>query len=547
MNAKMNGVRGAEIPPYRRLWAKTYREKMAQKGTNRRYHPLLNHMLDVAAVAERVWDECFAPCMRNRIEGFLGSDARSLLVFLAGAHDIGKASPGFQKRDSDLCKDSGLPFSLNDQSRPHGHISAHILNKALKSCAASATFAQIAGGHHGVFPRAAELCMGADSLGNKDWNAARDSLLQEFAQTIGFNLSQPTKTLNEPEDPALVPILAGFISVVDWIGSNQEFFPCIADYGSLSQISASDYWKQAKEKAHKALEQLGWVPAVEFGQKKSFGDVFKGYTPNEIQSVAVSLVERQNSPYFMIVEAPMGQGKTEAALYGADMAMCRGFARGMYIAMPTQATGNAMFKRVVDDYLKDRGHKGKLNVQLVHGDALLAAAQAASVLAGEIAEFNPQSIEEHDDTEESVSDKGDVEAQSWFTAKKRPLLAPFGIGTIDQSLLSVLQTKHWFVRLFGLAGKVVIFDEVHAYDAYMSTILERLLHWLAEVGCTVILLSATLPDAKRKGLAQAYSGCEDRAEQAQGFDTVHESGQVAEVTSEPVLNPNEFDGNEWHL
>ena len=165
--------------------------------------------------------------------------------------------------------------------------------------------------------------------------------------------------------------------------------------------------------------------------------------------------------------------------------------------MPTQATGNAMFGRVLNDYLKRRGHQGKLNLQLVHGDALLA--QTAEVSEGEIPEFNP----------EDIGDEGDVEAQSWFTAKKRPLLAPFGVGTIDQSLLSVLQTKHWFVRLFGLAGKVVIFDEVHAYDAYMSTILERLLHWLAEVDCTVILLSATLPEAKRRALAKAYSGRDD--------------------------------------
>ena len=151
----------------------------------------------------------------------------------------------------------------------------------------------------------------------------------------------------------------------------------------------------------------------------------------------------------------------------------------------------------MNDYLKHRGHQGKLNLQLVHGDALLA--QMAEVKEGEISDFKPNSI----------GDEGDVEAQSWFTAKRRPLLAPFGVGTIDQSLLSVLQTKHWFVRLFGLAGKVVIFDEVHAYDAYMSTILERLLHWLAEVDCTVILLSATLPEAKRKTLTKAYSGRND--------------------------------------
>jgi len=197
----------------------------------------------------------------------------------------------------------------------------------------------------------------------------------------------------------------------------------------------------------------------------------------------------------MIVEAPMGEGKTEAALYAADLAMCRGFARGLYVAMPTQATGNAMYKRVLSDYLRKRGHRGKLNLQLVHSDALLAR-MAAEVKEGEIPEYVP----------ESISEQADVDVQGWFTAKKRPLLAPFGVGTIDQSLLSVLQTKHWFVRLFGLAGKVVVFDEVHAYDAYMSTILERLLRWLAELGCTVILLSATLPEAKRAALAQAYSG-----------------------------------------
>jgi CRISPR-associated endonuclease/helicase Cas3 len=172
----------------------------------------------------------------------------------------------------------------------------------------------------------------------------------------------------------------------------------------------------------------------------------------------------------------------------------------MYVAMPTQATGNAMFRRVLDDYLKQRGHKGKLNLQLVHGNALLA--QMADVQEGEIPVFEPMDIN-------SSEEGSDTEAQSWFMAKKRPLLAPFGVGTIDQSLLSVLQTRHWFVRLFGLAGKVVIFDEVHAYDAYMSTILERLLRWLAEMDCTVILLSATLPEAKRKSLAGAYSGRDD--------------------------------------
>jgi CRISPR-associated endonuclease/helicase Cas3 len=452
-------------------------------------------MFDVAAVAGFVWDHCLGQGSRKRLECSLGSDARTEIVFLAGAHDLGKASPGFQKKVVNLSQNSGCPFPKNVQERPHGFISAHVLNEVLGR--ASVVLAQIAGGHHGVFPRSAELQMGRDTLGDNCWSMARHNLIEEFARTVKFDLKQAAEATSEIDDPAVFPILGGLISVVDWVGSNQDFFPCAAECGTPPGSSAAEYWMHAQAQAGKALEMLGWLPSVAFAAEAGFDTIFSGFVPNALQTASMALASRQTSPYLMIIEGPMGQGKTEAALYAADLAMCRGFARGMYIAMPTQATGNAMFRRVLDGYLKKRGHRGKLNLQLVHGDALLA--RAKEVKKGEIREFNPK----------SVADEGDVEAQSWFTAKKRPLLAPFGVGTIDQSLLSVLQTRHWFVRLFGLAGKVVIFDEVHAYDAYMSSILERLLDWLAEVDCTVILLSATLPEAKRKALAKAYSGRDD--------------------------------------
>jgi CRISPR-associated endonuclease/helicase Cas3 len=489
---------GSQISQWPQLWAKTSEKRTNQSRAHCHYHPLLYHMLDVAAVAGLVWDHCLGPAFRKRLECSLGSDARTQIVFLAGAHDLGKASPGFQGRVQELqelAQKSGLQFSRNDQARPHGFISAHILSKVLGP--ASAVLAQIAGGHHGVFPRSAELRMGRDTLGGNGWNTARQELIEEFAKTVNFDLKQATRAANEITDPAAVPILAGFISVVDWIGSNQDFFPCVAEAGTLIGMSVAEYWPYAQRQGRQALETLGWLPAVTFAAEARFDAVFDGFVPNALQTAAIDLASKQTSPHLMIIEGPMGQGKTEAALYAADMAMCRGFAGGMYIAMPTQATGNAMFKRVLEDYLRKRGHHGRLNLQLVHGDALVV--KKDEVKEGTIPEFNP----------ESIADQAHVEAQAWFTAKKRPLLAPFGVGTIDQSLLSVLQTKHWFVRLFGLAGKVVIFDEVHAYDAYMSTILERLLHWLAEVDCTVVLLSATLPDSKRKALAKAYSGRED--------------------------------------
>lgn len=480
-------------PHLHSLWAKTSQDK----GNG--YHPLLCHILDIAAVAGFVWEHHLADKFRKRLEcALLAKDVRSLIIFLAGAHDIGKASPGFQKRVLRISEYSGFPYSNNDRDYPHSFISTYVLNEILGSCKTSVLLGQIAGGHHGVFPRSSNLQMGRDILGNNTWKVVRQEMVKQFADIIGFGPIQRSESNEEIVDPFIVPVLAGFISVVDWIGSNQDFFPCVAKCGQAPEINPAKYWQEAQDKAKRALDKLGWLPTVTFSKETFFEQVFAGLIANTLQSAAIELTSKQNEPYLMIIEAPMGEGKTEAALYAADLAMSRGFARGMYIAMPTQATGNAMFKRVLEDYLRKRGHKGKLNLQLVHGDALLA--QMVDVQEGEVPVFKPESISE---------DEADVEVQSWFTAKKRPLLAPFGVGTIDQSLLSVLQTKHWFVRLFGLAGKVVIFDEVHAYDAYMSTIFERLLHWLSELDCTVILLSATLPEVKCKALAKAYSGRDD--------------------------------------
>ncbi|MBN2054919.1 CRISPR-associated helicase Cas3' [bacterium] len=481
------------------LWGKTNDYRRISDRKEARYHPLLFHMLDVAAVAGLVWDHCLSSPLIERIARSLGPCARYLLVFLAGAHDIGKASPAFQYQRPDLARFLTLRFSKNDQKRPHGYISAKVLTESIGNESASCLLAQITGGHHGLFPRSIDLALSISTLGNQMWRDLRQDILVQLANIIGYQLDKEQAVIGDIQDPSMVPILAGLISIVDWIGSSQDFFPCEMKIGHPVSLKASEYWFLAQDRAREALHRLGWLPAVSFAREADFSHIFRGYNPNALQKATISLAKRQSEPYLMIIEAPMGQGKTEAALYAADLAMCRGLARGLYVALPTQATGNAMYERVRNEYLKTRGHRGKLNLQLVHGDALLAL--HASPREGELAEFAPSNIDE----------AGDVEAQTWFAARKRPLLAPFGVGTIDQSLLSVLQTRHWFVRMFGLAQKVLIFDEVHAYDAYMTTILERLLHWLSELDTTVILLSATLPEERRRALTSAYSGCADAA------------------------------------
>src|ERR1039457_5880321 len=88
--------------------------------------------------------------------------------------------------------------------------------------------------------------------------------------------------------------------------------------------------------------------------------------------------------------------------------------------------------------------------------------------------------------------------RDWFSSAKRALIAPFGVGTIDQALLGVVAAKHFFVRHFSLAGKVVILAEIHSYDLYTGTLIDKLITTLEGLGCTVIVLSATLT-GKRRG------------------------------------------------
>ena len=186
----------------------------------------------------------------------------------------------------------------------------------------------------------------------------------------------------------------------------------------------------------------------------------------------------------------MGEGKTEAALYLAEHWRRKGNG-GAYVALPTMATSNGMFPRLKN--FLEKTIVGWTQLHLVHGQAILNEQYQDLLQNGQV----------YDDD----GHPGAVIAGAWFAAqKKQAILAPYGIGTIDQALLSVLQTKHFFLRLFGLAGKTVILDEVHAYDAYMTTLMELLLKWLGALGSPVVLLSATLPAERRTALLRAYAG-----------------------------------------
>ncbi|MFO7959071.1 MAG: CRISPR-associated helicase Cas3' [Candidatus Brocadiia bacterium] len=473
------------------LWAKTDESKPP------RTHPLLFHMLDTANVCLALWRESLHEQLKNRLTAGLSleqSRAARWLAFFAGLHDIGKATPPFQVKLPPARKAlerQGFEFPRNSSTLRHNVVSAKVLEEAL-CCAGgrpcltkedAMLVAQALGGHHGVFPTARKvLDVDHRQLGGDHWRDVREALIARLAKEVGVaDGSTPDLDTRETSFPILLAALA---CLSDWIASDQDSFPCVG-----SAVPMEQYTDDSRDRADAALNRLGWTGWEPSGKAVSFADLF-GEQPWPVQEFVEGKAEEwADKPGLVLIEAPTGGGKTEAAFLLADRWNGRLGQQGIYFALPTQATSNQMFRRA-RSFLADCYPSDVVNLHLLHGQAALMPdyhqLRAASV--------------------DGESDDAAVVARRWFCRPKRGLLAPFGVGTVDQSLLSVLQTRHYFLRLYGLACKTLIIDEVHAYDTYMSTLLDRLLAWCAAMGTSVILLSATLPAARRRQLVASFTG-----------------------------------------
>jgi CRISPR-associated endonuclease/helicase Cas3 len=483
------------------LWGKLGSEK------GDRMHPLLLHCLDTGQVAACIWRDVLTPACREWLAACFGTSAEAMcswLGFWASLHDIGKATPAFQsvargRADDVFRRLTQLELSFPPLARRHRHdvLGRSVLARQVRQGLLPTgtpeelqrLLSTVTTGHHGLFATPGQDHGLARHTGNGDkaWQAQQDALTCELAsywRPDGFG-----SLVAPPVDrQAALMVLAGLISVADWIASDPANFPPAG-----SDPDVSSYLSGLPVRAVDALHRSGWLPPPpEVREAWSFHDLC-GVEPNAMQLVATKAAVGLTRPGLVLIEAPMGLGKTEAAFAILADLLGRFGHRGAYIALPTQATSNQMFDRF-GEFLTRAMPSGDVRARLLHGMAMLRFGGGGT---------EPRQVASDDNTPGSAHDTA---AEEWFASSKRGLLAPFGVGTVDQGLLSVLQTRHHFVRLFGLAGKVVVLDEVHAYDTYTSELLQHLLRWLARLNCSVVLLSATLPRSKRNELLAAYCG-----------------------------------------
>lgn len=483
---------------------------------------LLSHLLDTAAVAGLMWDGYLSPSLRDALDQLAGGDGRRFFMWACGIHDCGKATPAFQAVDdvgAARVRAAGLTWrssALRNRRWRHdkagGKVLRDVLGGVWEAEAVEWVWPLVAG-HHGSFPSSAVF--GRRSLSRlvehqgrgAPWRAVQAAVVEVFTQCLGYQSVADVQPVQVPTK-AVQLSLSGLIVMADWVASDSREgrFPGI---DRLEDVSM----RGARERAERAWSQLklrgGWdrlpEPPARDLVRARFGDVARAS-----QQQLVDVVRGMPGPGLVFVEAPMGEGKTKAALAAAEVLASRFGAGGVYVGMPTQATCDPMFS-TVREWVSQFGAGLPDDVALLHGKKM----------------FNPQWREMWQPSgngepdlygtvgEDGVDEygmgpgccggaAGDDGPSSWYLGRHRGLLSPFVVGTIDQLLFAAARTKHVMLRFAGLAGKVVILDEVHAADVYMRQFLFEGLRWLGQAGVPVLLLSATLPPAQRRALAGAY-------------------------------------------
>lgn len=443
----------------------------AADGSPREY-PLVCHLCDTAAAALVLWEDHTAPGVREWVANELDMtphEAGRFIAYLAGLHDIGKTTPGFQCQDStdknsvdtirhEIASYLAVPTLIEHPEKPASFISgiAHRIGEIL-------------GGHHGVFPpvdRRTRKPLHVPELGGPEWDTARRTIHTELRAHL--NPTLPT-CLPQPVAAALT----GLVIVADWIVSDARW---ILESQWDAPIGIAARWEHTLNATRARVHQLGLAHPTPgpLDLARILGGPNR--SPNPLQQ---SIIDdfHPTGPGLLTIATPTGSGKTETAWIAAHKLATATDRYGTLMCLPTQATTNSMWARTS------------------------ATVDNTVTLAHSMAVFH--SPYRHYSTH-------DPDALRWLNGRKRPMLSAHAVVTIDQLLAAGLTAKHNMVRQWALTGKVVIVDEVHACDIYMLTVLARVLEWLGRLGVPVVLLSATLPGHVSRQLTAAYltgAGC----------------------------------------
>lgn len=458
------------------------------------WHPLVDHLADVAAVFEVL---CSCRSIRRSLEAAAERALEirdiSRLTVLAFLHDLGKANAGFQAK------------RWLDSERPRGRLTAGhgveaiaLLDAACHDEEAEALLLRLpileicAWGRVETLDgllRASTAHHGRPLADAPDWFNARIHWIAHDDYDPAAQLSRIAAALQRflpdaflegglplPDAPRFAHYFAGLVQLADWLGSDTRFFP-FSELGENRLVTS-------RARACAAVRAIG-LDAAPYRQPlvhmpPAFANVFCAPAPYPSQA---AMADDGLGPV-VVLEAETGSGKTEAALWRYFHLFARGEVDSLYFALPTRVAASQAYRRVCDALARVWPSGGPVAVRALSG---YAAADGETAQA--LPDFKVLWSDEPSDAEAGRRWAGE--------SAKRFLAAPVAVGTVDQALLGTLQVKHAHLRHALAARSLLVIDEVHASDAYMGVLIEQLITAQVALGGHALLLSATLGAAAR--------------------------------------------------
>ena len=477
--------------------------------------PLKQHLLDTMNVSRWLWENWLSDSQRKfcikSISSATYESASNLAAFLGAIHDIGKATPVFQTQKRFHNKDElSLKLIENLENAGFVGISSLVLISPQKTHHALAgeyllkkefnlrdDIGSIVGAHHGK-PIDSLLSLeeqaaypinyyqsDKDTITIERWKLVQREIFNWALENSGFDSVEQLPIISKSAQV----FYSGLTIMADWISSNSDYFPLI----NIGSESISDSDTRSKDGIKLWGEHLPLLLPRYPPMEEIFVSRF-GFEPRDFQKIVYQTLNLIQNPGIIILEAPMGLGKTEAALVASEILAAKTGSSGLFFGLPTQATSNGMFNRV-HDWLKNiiKEYGISQSIRLCHGKAALNEEMNSL-----INKASPKSI----NVDEKLN--GSVFVNQWFSGRKKTALDDFVVGTVDNFLLSALKQNHLALRHLGFSKKIVVIDEVHAYDAYMQQYLYEAVKWMGAYGVPVILTSATLYQTTRKKLISSY-------------------------------------------
>ena len=448
------------------------------------FQSIVTHSTLSGLIAQVIWNQMpegvreelahLLSCTQEQVKAWLG--------YLVSLHDIGKVEELFQWQWPEMrawIEQAGKKPEFADTKVRHERTTAEALNERIwKELRAEKNlcsfYAGVLGAHH----------QGKDGKGGSKhtknssfWNGLQAELEETMRHLFLKTDVVSFPPVEKPQKGPAGAFLLGLTILSDWIASGDLF----AD--AETWFDSEKTWAEAEQKVERFLEDSGLCGSdVDFG--RNFTDVWPNISRNGLrglqEDIEALFAETEERISVVLIEAPMGEGKTEAGIYAA-LQMARQWKKhGFYVGLPTSATSNQMVGRMRAFLAL---HDLEDTVRLLHSMAWLVDEDLPEM------QF---------DTEEKAY------AARWLLPVRRGLLAPYAVGTVDQAMMAVLMVKYGVLRLLGLAQKALVIDELHSYDVYMSELIERLLEWCKALEIPVVMLSATLPPEKKAQMLSPY-------------------------------------------